>query len=116
MTGAPCGHAELAGKDGFPIRVSCNAEIEKGATAWFAVRPEKLKVSKAKPDGVNAVEGEVWDIGYLGDMTVFNVRLPSGTVVKASVLNAKREVEDPIGYDETIWVSFGPDTGILLTQ
>jgi putrescine transport system ATP-binding protein len=110
------GQVELAGKDGFPLRANCNAEIDKGATAWFAIRPEKLKVSKKKPDGVNAVEGEVWDIGYLGDMTIFNVRLASGAVIKASVLNARREVEDPIGYDERIWVSFAPEAGILLTQ
>ncbi|MFZ2102552.1 MAG: ABC transporter ATP-binding protein [Oricola sp.] len=110
------GQVDIAGKDGFPLRANCHAEIEKGATAWFAVRPEKLKVSRNKPDGVNAVEGEVWDIGYLGDMTIFNVRLASGSVIKASVLNARREVEDPIGYDERIWVSFAPEAGILLTQ
>ena len=49
-------------------------------------------------------------------MTIFNVRLASGSVIKASVLNARREVEDPVGYDENIWVSFPPDAGILLTR
>jgi putrescine transport system ATP-binding protein len=111
------GTCEIAGKDGFAMRADCKEGTPKDAPVWFAIRPEKMNVTRKKPDGgVNAVEGEVWDIGYLGDMTVFNIRLDSGTVMKASVLNARREVEDPIGYDERIWVSFAPDSGVLLTR
>ena len=53
------GFVEIAGKDGFPLRVAGEAEIERDAPVWFAIRPEKLKVTRAKPDGVNAVEGEI---------------------------------------------------------
>ena len=88
-----------------------------GEKASFAVRPEKLRVSRAKPEsGVNAAVGEVWDIGYLGDMTVFHVKLKSGEVVKASLLNAVRTVENPIGYDEEIWVCFDTDSGVVLNS
>jgi putrescine transport system ATP-binding protein len=91
--------------------------IEKGATAWFAIRPEKIEISRAKPEGaVNALEGEVWDIAYLGDMTVLNVRLGSGAVVQAAMLNRFRLVEDPIGYDERVWLSFGAESGIMLDR
>ena len=62
----------------------------------------------------NKVAGEIWDIGYLGDMTVFYVKLDSGKVVKASMLNAQREVENPIAYDEKVWVSFGETAGVVL--
>ena len=47
-------------------------------------------------------------------MTVFYVKLDSGKVVKASMLNAQREVEDPIAYDEKVWVSFGETAGVVL--
>ena len=84
--------------------------------AGFAIRPEKLKVSRNAPTDatVNAAQGEIWDIGYLGDMTVFYVKLDSGKVVKASMLNAQREVENPIAYDEKVWVSFGETAGVVL--
>ena len=87
-----------------------------GDTVWFAIRPEKISVTHDPPAhaGVNALQGEVWDIGYLGDMTVFYVKLDSGKVVKASMLNAQREVEDPIAYDEKVWVSFGETAGVVL--
>ena len=89
-----------------------------GDTAWFAVRPEKLRVSKTAPtDGAaNAVKGEVWDIAYLGDMTIYNVHLPSGAMLKASVLNATRAVEDPITYEDEVWINHAPDAGTVLIR
>jgi putrescine transport system ATP-binding protein len=42
------------------------------------------------------------------------VKLKSGKVVKASALNAVRAVEEPLGYDEEVWISFDPDAGVIL--
>ena len=88
-----------------------------GSVAWLAIRPEKLRVAKeAPPDpAVNAMRGEVWDIAYLGDMTLYNVRLASGEIVRASVLNAARTVDDPIAYEDEVWLTHAPDAGTVLT-
>ena len=88
-----------------------------GTTAWLAIRPEKLRVSKASPadSSVNAMRGEVWDIAYLGDMTLYNVRLTSGEIVRASVINAARTVDDPIAYEDEVWLTHAPDAGTVLT-
>ncbi len=74
---------------------------------------EKLRVTPRPPANasVNAAEGEIWDIAYLGDMTVFHVKLKSGQVVKASSLNAVRAVEEPFAYDQDVWVSFDENAG-----
>ena len=110
------GKIELAVNEGFTIRTVTGNGPAPGAAAGFAIRPEKMKVTRAAPAdaSVNAAPGEIWDIGYLGDMTVFYVKLDSGKVVKASMLNAQREVEDPIAYDEKVWVSFGETAGVVL--
>ncbi len=110
------GKIELAVSEGFTVRTATANGPVPGSAAGFAVRPEKLKVTRAAPAdaSVNAAQGEIWDIGYLGDMTVFYVKLDSGKVVKASMLNALREVEDPISYDEKVWVSFGETAGVVL--
>eukprot|EP01133_Synstelium_polycarpum_P028870 gene28870-35172_t len=42
-------------------------------------------------------------------MTVFHVRLESGRIIKAASLNAVRTVEDPLGYDDKVWVNFDTD-------
>ncbi|MCQ4634085.1 ABC transporter ATP-binding protein [Shinella lacus] len=110
------GKIELAVNEGFTIRTATANGPTPGSAAGFAIRPEKMKVTRAAPAdaSVNAAPGEIWDIGYLGDMTVFYVKLDSGKVVKASMLNALREVEDPISYDEKVWVSFGETAGVVL--
>jgi len=110
------GKIELAANEGFTIRTAAANAPTPGSAAGFAIRPEKLKVSRNAPADAtfNAAQGEIWDIGYLGDMTVFYVKLDSGKVVKASMLNAQREVENPIAYDEKVWVSFGETAGVVL--
>lgn len=103
--------------DGMIIRSETTEAMKVGQKASFVIRPEKLRVSRTKPEGgINAASGEVWDIGYLGDMTVFHIKLKSGDIVKASLLNAVRTVEDPIGYDEEIWVCFNADGGVVLSK
>jgi len=109
--------ADVDASDGFAIRTIAGPAFKGGDHAWFAIRPEKVDVTRDKPDqDHNAVEGEVWDIAYLGGLTVFNVRLDSGAIVKATVLNTERTVDDPIGYEERVWLSFTPDCGILLER
>jgi putrescine transport system ATP-binding protein len=107
---------EIATKDGFTVKADIADAPAAGSPVWFALRPEKFKVSKKKPDnaGINSVEGEVWDIAYLGDMTVFHVKIGSDKVIKISQMNAKREADDPLAWDDKVWVTFPADAGIVL--
>ena len=59
--------------------------------------------------------GEVWDIGYLGDWTVYRVRLPSGDLIRLSRANASRFVENAVTWEDQVHVSFAPDAGVVLT-
>ena len=110
------GKCEIAGDDGLTIRVQSADVPPTGTKAGFAIRPEKMRISAGPPadSTVNAISGEIWDIGYLGDMTVFYVKLESGKVVKTSQLNAARTVDDPFGYEQQVWVSFAEDAGVIL--
>jgi putrescine transport system ATP-binding protein len=99
-----------------------NAEQEMATTAgdtvWFAIRPEKLSVTHDPPAhaAVNAIEGEVWDIGYLGDISIYHVRLSTGVTVKATIANHSRIVERPITWNDKVWLSWTPDAGVVLTS
>ena len=110
------GTVEISVDSGFSVRVAASETPPAGSAVGFAIRPEKMRVGRTAPanPSVNASRGELWDIGYLGDMTVFHVKLQSGTIVKASSLNAQRSVEDPFIYDQEVWVSFDEDAGVLL--
>ncbi|MEJ8571106.1 ABC transporter ATP-binding protein [Microbaculum marinum] len=89
-----------------------------GDDAWLAIRPEKMRISLDAPDesSINCASGEVWDIGYLGDLSVYHVRLDNGHVIKSTVTNQTRLVERPIGYDDRVWLSWPRDAGVVLTK
>ena len=112
------GGVRLVTKDGLVIEAADASPIASGQTAWFALRPEKVRIAHEPPAeaGVNAVAGEVWDIAYLGDMSLYNVRLDSGKLVRASVMNAARSIERPIAWEDRVWLSFAPDAGVMLTK
>ncbi len=116
VTSAQSGIVEIAVESGFTVRTASGDTPSAGSRASLAIRPEKLRVTPRPPANasVNAAEGEIWDIAYLGDMTVFHVKLKSGQVVKASSLNAVRAVEEPFAYDQNVWVSFDENAGVLL--
>ncbi|MFV2032410.1 MAG: ABC transporter ATP-binding protein, partial [Gammaproteobacteria bacterium] len=46
--------------------------IQEGSKVWIAVRPEKIRISKTKPEGKsNRLKGTVNDIGYLGKLSTY---------------------------------------------
>ena len=93
-------------------------EARPGATVWVALRPEKVRISHAQPTdaGANCVDGVVWDIGYLGDVSVYKVRLDTGFVMKAAAPNLARLIERPFGFGQRVWLSWAGDTGVVLTR
>jgi putrescine transport system ATP-binding protein len=110
--------ATITGASGARIRVENAGEAIEGSIVAFAIRPEKIKVSSKPPaDGAtNVMEGEIWDLAYLGDMTVYHVKLSDGQVVKASALNSARTMDDPLSWHDRAWISFAPDAGVVLTR
>ena len=94
------------------------AEAKPGDTVWVALRPEKVRISRDERAraGVNCIAGQVWDIGYLGDLSTYKVRLDSGFVMKVATANLTRALEQPIGFDDRVWLSWPPDAGVVLVR
>ena len=93
-------------------------DAKVGDQVWLAIRPEKMRISLEPPDQVagNCFAGEIWDIGYLGDLSIYHVELPCGTRIKVSQPNVSRMVERPITWDDKVFVTFTPHAGVVLTQ
>ncbi|MGA7452802.1 MAG: ABC transporter ATP-binding protein [Rhodoplanes sp.] len=108
----------LEDAQGRRFQAGAGAKVQPGASAAFAVRPEKLRLALTPPpaNALNTVSGRVVDIGYLGDISVYKVRLDDGATMKASVTNAVRLAERPIGWQDRVWLSFAPDAAVLLTE
>src|SRR5436853_864759 len=101
--------------EGMRLRVA-HAPVAPGPIA-VALRPEKIRLSHAAPDGAfeNGAAGTVTDIGYLGTLSLYKVRLDDGLALKAAVMNEQR-AERPIHVNDRVWLSWTPETGVLLTE
>lgn len=105
---------------GATVEVDQAADANPGSTAWFAIRPEKVRLTLDPPseadDRVNVLSGEVWDIAYLGDVSMFHVRLADGAIVKSSQTNVTRIVERPVTWHDKVWLTWPRDAGLVLTR
>jgi putrescine transport system ATP-binding protein len=101
---------------GVTLAMAQPVDAAAGATVWVALRPEKVRIAAAPPPAAeNRVAGRVSDIAYLGNVSVYKVRLDNGFVMKAQVANLTRLVERPIGWDDPVWLAWTPDAGVVLT-
>jgi len=116
----------VVGEDGLSVegtpagtlRVAAKIDAKPGATVWLAVRPEKMRIAlepPAQPPPENCAAGTIVDIGYLGELTIYKLRLADGSIVTAAIANTGRAAERPIDWDERAWMSFAPDAAIVLT-
>ena len=90
--------------------------LTRGQVVWGAVRPERFALSRAKPENTpNAWHGHVEEMGYIGHMSHYRIRLESGVLIRASQSNRMRD-EDPISWDEKVWLSVNPTAFRVLTR
>ncbi|MGH8284718.1 MAG: ABC transporter ATP-binding protein [Steroidobacteraceae bacterium] len=87
------------------------------ATVWVAIRPEKVLIGReAVKEQENAVRGVVKEIAYMGDVSIYLVRIDSGRMVRVTRPNVFRHAEDRISWDETVWLTWHPSSPVVLTQ
>jgi putrescine transport system ATP-binding protein len=100
------------------LRVAAKVEAEPGSVVWAAVRPEKIRITREPPlpSLDNCVTGRVVDIGYLGDSSIYKLRLGDGSVVKATAANAGGINGRAIEVDDGVWLSWPADAAIVLTR
>jgi len=104
--------------EGINVTVEQTCAAAPGDAVAFAIRPEKVRISLDQPAdvSVNALHGEVWDIGYLGDFSVFIVKLDDGRMFRAAQANVSRLVDRPITFGDMVWLSWSADAGLVLTR
>jgi putrescine transport system ATP-binding protein len=93
-------------------------DAKPGDTVWVALRPEKVRIGREPPPttGENCVAGQVENIAYLGDLSIYKVRLDTGFVLKVTVANVARLVELPIDWDDRVWLTWTPEAAMVLTR
>ncbi len=84
-----------------------------GERVKIAVRAECVLLSRAKPEEINVLHGEIVEAAYLGDMTMLRVACTNGIKLRVARLNA---AGDTFARGETVFVSWRADAARVLTR
>ena len=94
--------------------------IQEGTKVFVALRPEKIRISKQAPegDGSNTIKGMVDDIGYLGGISTYRVKIDDGRIVEITSPNQVRPKDGnpPIDWDEEVYLSWDASSAVVLTK
>jgi putrescine transport system ATP-binding protein len=102
---------------GIRLRAGSANDVETGATVCIAVRPEKIAiVAGTERAASDALQGEVIEIGYRGDISIYRVRLDNGLVLKASAANTRRSTGHIIDWNDRVALSWAPESAMVLTR
>jgi putrescine transport system ATP-binding protein len=100
-----------------PIYVEHGLSSAPGATVWAAVRPEKITISLERPPQQdNVAGGVVKEIAYMGDLSVYLVKLDSGKVVRVTQPNVYRHADDRLTWDQAVYLSWHPSSPVVLAK
>jgi putrescine transport system ATP-binding protein len=107
------------------VRVQCadlpaSVLVDHGISAppdaplWVAVRPEKIMLShEATVSRDNWARGVIREIAYLGELSVFLIRLESGREVRATLANSSRKPEERFEREMPVYLSWDASSPVI---
>lgn len=99
-----------------PLKVSSEVSIVDGVPAFVALRPEKIMLCEEIPaDGCNFAVGEVVNIAYLGDLSIYHVKLLSGQMITAQLQNGHRFRKGMPTWGDEVRLCWEADSCVVLT-
>jgi putrescine transport system ATP-binding protein len=94
--------------------------VAAGDKVSVAIRPEKITISRKKPRSVavNAVQGQVLDLGYFGKDSLYRVKLPDGSLIRVSRVNDERlgEADRQVDWEDKVWLTWNSRSAIVLPE
>lgn len=99
-----------------PLKVDLDAAVVEGVPVQIALRPEKILLCEEPPeDGCNYATGEVVHIAYLGDLSIYHVKLLSGQMISAQLQNGHRFRKGMPTWGDQIKLCWDADSCVVLT-
>ena len=99
-----------------PLKVDADASVVDNVPVHVALRPEKIMLCEEPPaNGCNFAVGEVIHIAYLGDLSVYHVRLKSGQMISAQLQNAHRHRKGLPTWGDEVRLCWEVDSCVVLT-
>ena len=88
-----------------------------GMAVAVAVRPEKIHISKIRPDvSVNLFSGKVREIAYFGSYNTFIVEMAGGRTLKITETNTTRHEGSVITWEDPVFFWWDDSAPVVLSQ
>jgi len=125
---------QIASELGPRMQMRCLYPLAIGTPVSVAVRPEKMRPCNPDASGgaVNRLTGVVEDIAYLGDVSIYRVRVPASadgslpaeggdeaggsTLVEMTLTNVQPRTEQALTWGQPVAMEWSPTSGVLLTE
>ncbi|GGY52799.1 polyamine-transporting ATPase [Bacterioplanes sanyensis] len=106
-------HSDEAGCD---LQVHHSQPLASGMEVTVAVRPEKIRVYEQHRDLPNRIHGVIEEIAYLGDVSIYHVKLASGKTIQFTQSNVQALAEQPLTWGQEVALGWSADSCGVLTQ
>ena len=102
-----------------PIFIDQGMPVHDGTRVWVALRPEKIRLAKSEDGalGRRRAKGVVEEMGYLGDMSIYKVRV-GGSLIEVTAPNRIRpkDRQHAISWEDEVVLSWDDSSPVLLTR
>lgn len=99
----------------FQLSISKHEVVVEGVPTEIALRPEKVRMVDVLPEmKINCAEGEVIDIAYLGDLSIYHVKLPTGYVLTIQLQNGTRSTSDAPTWGDKVILQWDMNNAVAL--
>ncbi|ASJ74049.1 ABC transporter ATP-binding protein [Granulosicoccus antarcticus] len=89
--------------------------VSEGSRVSVAVRPEKIRISRQKPDQEdNVAYGTIIEVAYMGSLSIYRIQLKAGPMIQVTQPNLDRDTEQ-FTWDDEVFLSWKPYSGLVLT-
>ena len=106
--------------DDLPVPVTAlrSDDVSAGQRVCIAVRPEKIFISREQPEDDEAMSmpAVVDDLGYLGNRSLYRIRLASGRIIQVSRQNQRRSARRFVEWEDEVWVSWRPRSTVVIAS
>ncbi len=111
-------YTELTDSHNNRFTTNYGSDVAEGEQVTVGVRPEKIIISKNPPSPKkqesNYLSGTVWDIAYLGNLSIFHIKLDDGRKVTVARTNRLRDDELEITWEDKVHLTWTPHASIVL--
>jgi putrescine transport system ATP-binding protein len=101
---------------GCELLVDHEGRFAVGQRVWVALRPEKVRLAKQPHSAarLNQLRGVVWELGYLGNHSIYQIKTGGGKLLTVFAQNERRTSQAAIDWSDEVFVSWDADAAVLL--